>query len=73
MKHFLFIISQYYISIYILQIFDYVCKDTTFFDISSVGRISFPQLAGFRFLSWLLFVSSVGYFLFPQLAKLHFS
>lgn len=65
MKHFLFIISQYYISIYILQIFDYVCKDTTF----SI----FPQLAGFYFLSWLDFVFSVGYFLFPQLAKLHFS
>ena len=29
----------------------------------------FPQLAIFRFLSWLFFVSSVGYFLFPQLAK----
>ena len=30
----------------------------------------FPQLAIFRFLSWLFSVSPVGYFLFPQLAKI---
>ncbi|MGM9697790.1 MAG: hypothetical protein ACI3Y0_04015, partial [Prevotella sp.] len=38
--------------------------------ISSVGRISFPQLAGFYFLSWLNFISSVGRILniFPLLA-----
>ena len=29
----------------------------------------FPQLAIFRFPSWLFFVSSVGYFSFPQLTK----
>ena len=29
-------------------------------DSFSDGRISFPQLATFCFLSWLLFVSSVG-------------
>ena len=39
-----------------------------FIDISSVGRILFPQLAVFYFLSWLYFVSLVGCILFPQLA-----
>ena len=33
---------------------------------------TFPQLAVFRFLSWLKFVSSVGRVLFPQLAVFHF-
>ena len=42
------------------------------FPISSVGRISFPQLAVFRFLSWLYFVSSVGRVLLPWLALLRF-
>ena len=31
--------------------------------VSSVGCISFPQLAVFRFLSWPYFVSSVGIYL----------
>ena len=32
----------------------------------------FPQLAVFRFLSWLYFISSVGCILFPQLAVFYF-
>ena len=40
--------------------------------ISSVGRISFPQLAVFYFLSWPTFISSVGRILFPQLADFRF-
>ena len=41
------------------------CKDTNIFFV-------FPQLADFRFLSWLIFVSLVGRFSFPQLADFHF-
>ena len=37
--------------------------------VSSVGRISFPQLAEIRFLSWPCFTSSVGRVSFPQLAE----
>ena len=40
--------------------------------ISSVGRVSLPQLAAFHFLGWPIFVSSVGRVLFPQLAEFRF-
>ena len=35
-------------------------KILNYYFISSVGRVLFPQLAEFRFLSWLNFVSLVG-------------
>lgn len=40
--------------------------------ISSVGRVSLPQLAAFHFLGWPCFISSVGRVSFPQLAEIRF-
>ncbi len=37
--------------------------------VSSVGRVSLPQLAAFHFLGWPIFVSSVGRVSLPQLAE----